>query len=95
MNQNNKYIILDRDGVLNIDSSNYIKNSSELLPVGNIDAISMLTKNNYKILLISNQSGIGRGIIQYSDHINIHNKLIKLCKQCGGDIYGTFIAMIT
>ena len=50
MNQNNKYIILDRDGVLNIDSSNYIKNSSELLPVArSIDAISMLTKNNYKI----------------------------------------------
>ena len=39
-----KYIILDRDGVLNIDSSNY-KNSEELLPVArSLDAISMLTK---------------------------------------------------
>ena len=91
MNQHNRYIILDRDGVLNIDSSNYIKNSDEFLPVArSLEAISILTKNNYKILLISNQSGIGRGIIDYSNLINIHNKLIKLCRQYGGDIYGTY-----
>ena len=78
MNQHNKYIILDRDGVINIDSPNYIKNSGELLPVKrSLEAISMLTKNNYKVLLISNQSGIGRGIIDYSELINIHNKIIK------------------
>ena len=91
MSQHNKYIILDRDGVLNIDSSDYIKNSDELLPLArSLDAISILTKNNYKILLISNQSGIGRGIIQYNELIKIHNTLIKLCKQHGGDIYGTY-----
>ena len=87
----NKYIILDRDGVLNYDSPLYIKNARECIPIlRSLDAVTLLTKHGYKILLISNQSGIGRGIINYDEFIKIHNSLIATCESHGGSIYSTY-----
>ena len=61
---NPKYIILDRDGVINLDSPNYIKSADEWNPISkSLDAIKKLTENEYQIIIISNQSGLGRGII--------------------------------
>ena len=88
---NNRYIILDRDGVINHDSSSYIKNINEWKPIArSLEAISLLSKNSYKVLLISNQSGVGRGIIDYENHIRIHSKLISLCSQAGGEIFTSY-----
>tara|TARA_Y100000389_G_scaffold54904_1_gene50769 strand:- start:6711 stop:7271 length:561 start_codon:yes stop_codon:yes gene_type:complete len=87
----NKFIILDRDGVINYDSSSYIKNPNEWTPIPrSLDAISLLSKNHYKIILISNQAGISKGIIDYNDHIQIHEKLVSLCSYSGGSIFSTF-----
>ena len=86
MNQS-KFIILDRDGVINQDSSDYVKTPDEWVPIDrSMEAISLLTKNSYKIILISNQSGISRGIISYTEMLNIHQKLLKTCNKFGGDI---------
>tara|TARA_B100001758_G_C18116566_1_gene456453 strand:+ start:125 stop:685 length:561 start_codon:yes stop_codon:yes gene_type:complete len=86
-----KYIILDRDGVLNYDSNTFIKNPEEWLVLPrSLEAIALLTKNNYRTLLISNQSGVGRGVITYEDFIGIHNKLISSCSKQGGSIFSTF-----
>ncbi len=56
-----KVVFLDRDGVINKDSPDYIKNWNEFrfLP-GSLDAIKILTENNFKIILITNQSAINR-----------------------------------
>ena len=90
MNQN-KYIILDRDGVINQDSSAYIKTPDELVPIDrSMEAISLLTKNSYKIILISNQAGISKGIISYNEMLNIHKKLVKTCNKFGGNIFSTY-----
>ena len=87
---NHKYIILDRDGVINHDSSAYIKNPQEWRPIKrSLEAISLLTKNSYRILLLSNQAGVSRGIIKYEDLIQIHNKLISNCVEHGGKIFST------
>ena len=87
----NRYIILDRDGVINSDSSSYIKNTNEWNPLPrSLEAISLLTKNSYKILIISNQSGISRGIIEYDDHIKIHSKLLSMSSQHGGTIFSSY-----
>ena len=60
--QSDKYIILDRDGVINFDSPSYIKTADEWIPIPkSLEAISSLTKNNYNIIIISNQSGVSRG----------------------------------
>ena len=90
MNQN-KYIILDRDGVINQNSSAYIKTPDEWIPIKrSMEAISFLTKNSYKVILISNQAGISRGIISYREMLNIHKKLVKTCTKYGGNIYSTY-----
>ena len=89
MNQS-KYIILDRDGVINQDSSAYIKTPDEWVPIErSMEAISLLTKNSYKIILISNQAGLSRGIISYNEMLNIHQKLVKTCNKFGGNIFST------
>ncbi|MBT6734259.1 MAG: HAD-IIIA family hydrolase, partial [Gammaproteobacteria bacterium] len=57
-----KYIILDRDGVINIDSPSYIKSAEEWNAIPNsLEAIKKLTEHEYHIIIISNQSGLGRG----------------------------------
>ncbi len=56
-----RYVFLDRDGVINKDSPNYVKSWSEFefLP-GSLDAIRLLTVNNYPVMIITNQSIINR-----------------------------------
>ena len=57
-----KLIILDRDGVINQDSDTYIKTADEWKPIpGSIDAIVRLFRSGYKVVIATNQSGIGRG----------------------------------
>ena len=90
MNQS-KFIILDRDGVINHESSAYVKTPDEWVPIDrSMEAISLLTKNSYKIILISNQAGISRGIIRYNEMLNIHKKLLKTCNKFGGNIFSTY-----
>ena len=84
---NQKYIILDRDGVINIDSPNYIKSADEwnLIPKS-LDAIKKLTEHEYQIIIISNQSGLGRGIISYNDFIEINLKMLSQISKVGGSV---------
>ena len=90
MNQS-KFIILDRDGVINHESSAYVKTPDEWVPIDrSMEAISLLTKNSYKIILISNQAGVSRRIIRYNEMLNIHQKLLKTCNKFGGDIFSTY-----
>ncbi len=87
----NRFIVLDRDGVINFDSTSFIKNLNEWKPIPrSLEAISLLSKNSYKILLISNQSGLSRGLIDYENHLQIHCKLISLTAQYGGEIFSSY-----
>ena len=82
-----KYIILDRDGVINFDSLDYIKTPDEWVPIPrSIEAIKKLCDEGYQIIIITNQSGIDRGIIQYNDFIDINTKMINEIDKVGGAI---------
>lgn len=72
-----KLIILDRDGVINQDSLEYIKSPEEfrLLP-GSVEAIAKLTQAGYKIGIATNQSGIARGLYDEATLRSIHDKLL-------------------
>ena len=84
---NQKYIILDRDGVINIDSPNYIKSADEWNAIPkSLEAIKKLTENEYQVIIISNQSGLGRGIISYNDFIQINLKMLKQINRIGGSV---------
>ena len=82
-----RLIILDRDGVINEDSDNYIRNVNEWIPVpGSIEAISRLSKAGYTIAVATNQSGIGRGYYPLSELFAMHDKMNLLVQAQGGHI---------
>lgn len=82
-----KLIILDRDGVINHDSLEYIKTPDEWIPIpGSLDAIARLHQHGYTIAVATNQSGIARGYYSLETLNKIHSKMLTLVKQAGGEI---------
>lgn len=87
----NKLVILDRDGVINEDSDEYVKSADEWIPIpGSIEAIAELSKAGYIIAVATNQSGIGRGLFDLDDLEAMHQKLLSLVEEQGGEIDGIF-----
>ena len=88
---NNRLVILDRDGVINFDSPNYIKSPEEWIPIpGSIEAIARIKAEGWKVVVATNQSAVGRGIIQLTDLFDIHAKLLNCVRRFGADIDGIF-----
>ena len=82
-----RYIILDRDGVINYESPEFIKTADEWQPIPrSLEAIKKLSEKDYQIIIITNQSGINRKIINYSDFIKINLKMLKEIENVGGSI---------
>jgi len=82
-----KYVLLDRDGVINHDSGGFIKSVDEWIPIAkSLEAIALFTKNGYQVVVITNQSGVGRGL--YSDAIltDMHLKMTRMTEAAGGKI---------
>lgn len=87
----NRLIILDRDGVINEDSDDYIKSPEEWIPVpGSIDAISRLSSAGYTLVVATNQSGLGRGLFDTYALARMHEKMHRLVEDAGGRISGVF-----
>lgn len=85
-------VLLDRDGVINEDSDNYIRSADEWRPIpGSIDAIARLSKAGYVVAVVTNQSGLARGYFDQSALDAMHDKLQALVRAAGGDIAGIFI----
>lgn len=86
-----KMIILDRDGVINEDSDNYIKTPEEWIPIpGSIEAIARLKKAGYLVTIATNQSGIARGFYSEQTLQQMHDKLAKLLAEFDVSIDGIF-----
>jgi D-glycero-D-manno-heptose 1,7-bisphosphate phosphatase len=83
----NRLIILDRDGVININGSGYISSLQqfELIP-GSINAIVNICKLGYKVAVCTNQSAIARGFLSVEELYRINNYLIDLVEKAGGKI---------
>jgi D-glycero-D-manno-heptose 1,7-bisphosphate phosphatase len=86
-----KLAILDRDGVINFDSDQYIKSPAEWRPIpGSIEAIARLNQNGYRIAVATNQSGIGRGLFDMATLNAINDKMMELVFRQGGRIDALF-----
>ena len=86
-----KLIILDRDGVINYDSDGYIKDPDEWRPIpGSLDAIARLTQDGWRVVVATNQSGVGRGLFDMATLNAIHAKMHKSVNQAGGRIEAVF-----
>lgn len=85
------FIILDRDGVINYDSDEYIKSPDEWLPIPrSLEAIAQLNRSGYQVLVATNQSGIGRGYYDFDTLDLIHEKLMRELASVGGYIQEIF-----
>lgn len=86
-----KLIILDRDGVINYDSEQFIKNPEEWRPIpGSLEAIARLNQAGYRVVVATNQSGIGRGLFDMPMLNAIHDKMHKSLALVGGRIDAIF-----
>lgn len=82
-----KLVILDRDGVINEDSEDYIKSPEEWRPIpGSLEAIAQLSQAGYRVFVASNQSGIGRGLFDFEALFAIHDRLQRAVQEAGGRI---------
>jgi D-glycero-D-manno-heptose 1,7-bisphosphate phosphatase len=86
-----KLVILDRDGVINHDSDQFIKSPAEWKPIpGSLEAIAQLNQAGYRVVVASNQSGIGRGLFDMAMLNTIHAKMHKALALAGGRIDAVF-----
>lgn len=83
-----KYVFLDRDGVINEERSNdYVKNPLEFVfETGALEAIKILTSKFESLFIVTNQRGIGRGVMSISDLFAIHEMMLDQIRRNGGDI---------
>lgn len=86
-----KLVILDRDGVINHDSANYIKHPGEWRPIrGSLEAIVQLNQAGFHVVVATNQSGVGRGMFETATLNAIHDKMHRALAQIGGRIDAIF-----
>ncbi len=80
-------VILDRDGVINQDSREFVKSPDEWLPLpGSIRAIADLDRAGYTVAVASNQSGLARGLFDRNALRAMHRKLRRLVAAEGGHV---------
>ena len=86
-----KLIILDRDGVINVDSDQFIKSPEEWKPIpGALEAIARLNQWGWRVVVASNQSGVGRGLFGMDTLNAINDKMVRSLAQVGGRLDAIF-----
>ena len=86
-----KLVILDRDGVINFDSAQFIKSPAEWKPIpGSLEAIAKLNHSGYRVVVATNQSGVGRGLFDMDTLNSIHEKMHKALFAVGGRVDAIF-----
>jgi D-glycero-D-manno-heptose 1,7-bisphosphate phosphatase len=86
-----KLVILDRDGTINRDSDQFVKSPGEWLPLkGSLEAIARLTQSGYRVVVATNQSGIGRCLFDTAALNAIHDTMQRAVHRAGGRIDAIF-----
>ena len=88
----NSAVFLDRDGVIIQNRENYVRSwkDVEFLP-SSLQALKLLSQTSYKIIIVTNQSAIGRGIITIEQAEAINQRIIEEITDAGGRVDGLFI----
>ena len=87
-----RLVVLDRDGVINVDiPGRYVCSAAEWVPLaGSLEAMGRLSAAGFEIYVVSNQSGIGRGLFTVAELAKMHAKLVSGLKAHGGRLAGWF-----
>lgn len=88
---NTKLVIIDRDGTINQASDVFVKSPEEwhALP-GALEAISRLSHAGYHVVVVTNQSGLGRGLVDMAAVNHVHAHMMRQVAAAGGRIDGIF-----
>jgi len=88
----NKAIFLDRDGVVIENVASYVRSWADVLIFpGALAALARLRNSLYKIVIVTNQSAVGRGIISLAEATSINDRLVRVIEEAGGRIDGLFM----
>jgi D-glycero-D-manno-heptose 1,7-bisphosphate phosphatase len=86
-----KLVVLDRDGVINRDSEQFIKTPGEWRPIpGSLEAIARLNHAGFRVVIATNQSGVGRGLFEMATLNAIHEKMHRALALAGGHVDAVF-----
>ena len=93
---NARVVVLDRDGVINVDiPGRYVCSADDWVPIdGSLEAMARLNAAGFAIHIVSNQSGIGRGLFTEDDLAAMHAKLVRMLAEYGGEVAGWFYCPI-
>jgi len=87
-----RLVILDRDGVINADSPDFIKSPAEWHALsGSLDAIARLCASGFTVVVATNQSGVGRGLFSAQTLEQIHDEMLRQVSKAGGHIAAVFV----
>ena len=86
-----KLLIIDRDGVINEESSKFVRSVHDWRPIeGSIEAIARASQCGLRCVVASNQSGLARGLFDIGDLNRIHQRMLDAVWQAGGSIEAIF-----
>ena len=86
-----KLAILDRDGVINEDSADYIKGPDEWRPIpGSLEAVARLNRAGYRVVVVTNQSALARGLLDNDRLTAIHVRMHRELAGVGGVVEASF-----
>ena len=86
-----RLVVLDRDGVINRESVDFIRRPEEWLPLpGSLEAIARLTRADFTVVVASNQSGVGRGLFSAATLGEIHGRMTRAVEAAGGRLDGIY-----
>ena len=84
-------VVLDRDGVINEDSGEFIKSVAEWRPIrGSLEAIAALNRRGFRVAVVTNQSGVGRGLLTEQTLGAIHARMAAAVRETGGELAGVY-----
>jgi len=82
-----KLVVLDRDGVINEARDEVIKDPQDFVPIeGSLEAIARLSQNDYRVVVITNQSGIAHGQLTIDEVGRVHAHMQQQVAALGGRI---------
>ena len=86
-----RLVVLDRDGVINHDSEDYIRSPAQWRPIrGSLEAIARLRKAGWRVAVATNQAGVGRGLFDMATLAAIHATMSRAVAQAGGHLDAVF-----
>ncbi len=86
-----RLVMIDRDGVINEDSGEFIKSVAEWRPIkGSLEAIASLHRAGWQVAVVTNQSGVGRGLYDEATLAQIHEHMRARVRAAGGELAGVY-----